>query len=301
MRIGLIVGTRGGIDDVIGEVRAAAEGGFQTVWMAQVNAWDSLTVLSVVGREVGGIELGTAVVPTYPRHPVSLAVQALTVQAVTGGRLVLGIGLSHRPVIEGTYGMSFERPAAHMKEYLSVLAPLIREGKSSFVGETITGLAQVNVEGSSAMPILLAALAPRMLKLAGSIADGTITWMTGPKTIASHIVPSINAAAKEADRPAPRVVCGLPICVTDDVAAASERATRGFVGYAALPSYRAVLDIEGVQGPGDVAIVGDEQAVASVLDRLAEGGATDFEAAVFGSSAERRRTIDFLAARAASA
>lgn len=292
MRIGVFGGdsASGPIEAVIDMARGAANDGFATFWLPQIFGLDALTALAVIGHEVPDIELGTAVIPTYPRHPMMLAQQALTTQAATGGRLALGIGLSHQVVIEGMFGMSFEKPVRHMREYLEILGPLVREGTVSFSGETLTANAGIDVKGSTPCPILLAALGPKMLELAGRLGDGTLTWMTGPETIASHVMPVINTAAEAAGRPAPRVGVGLPICVTNDEAAARERAARNFAVYGTLPSYRAMLDREGAEGPADVAFVGDEDAVRGMVEGLAGIGVTDFIANVFGSSDERTRT-----------
>lgn len=302
MRIGIavgdIVGRPGSVDDVVAEARAMAGAGFPSVWTAQVFGHDALTLLAVVGREVDGVDLGTFVVPTYPRHPIMLAAQALTVQAATGGRLVLGLGLSHQLVIEGMFGYSFDKPARHMREYLSALLPLLRGERVAVTATGWSANASLTVPDAPTPPVLIAALAPRMLELAGAVADGTLTWMTGPSTLAGHIVPAITKAAADAGRPAPRIVAGLPICVTDDVAAARERAARAFVVYGELPSYRAMLDKEGAATPADVAVVGDEAAVRSQLAAIAEAGATDFVAAPFGSRAERDRTVHVLASLA---
>jgi F420-dependent oxidoreductase-like protein len=267
--------------------------------MPQIFGLDALTALAVAGSQVPVIELGTAVVPTYPRHPMVLAAQALTTAAACERRLVLGIGLSHRVVIESMFGYSFDKPARHMREYLSILLPLLREGSVNFVGKTMRAQGSVNAPEGRPVPVLLAALAPRMLRLAGGWADGTITWMTGPATVASHIVPTMAAAATEAGRPAPRVVVGLPVCVTGDADRARERAAKSFEMYGYLPSYRAMLDREGVAGPADVAVVGDEASIAAQLRRIAEGGATDFMAAPFGGKDERAETVSLLAALAA--
>ena len=298
MRIGLLVG--GGpettLDDVVGQIRSAADDGFSSAWLSQIFGWDALTALAVAGREVPGIELGTAVVPTYPRHPMVLAAQALTTSAATGGRLVLGIGLSHQIVIEGMLGYSFEKPARHMREYLTVLLPLLHGEHVRFEGETLTFRALGPLEAAGAEPpqVLLAALAPRMLELAGSRADGTVTWMTGPSTIADHIGPSIRAAADKAGKPAPRIAVGLPVSVTADPDAAREAANKTFAVYGQLPSYRAMLDKEGAANPGDVAIVGDEEAVRAGVTRVFDAGGTEFSAAVFGSREEVDRTRGLL-------
>jgi F420-dependent oxidoreductase-like protein len=219
-----------------------------------------------------------------------LAQQALTTQAASDGRLALGIGLSHQLVIEGMYGMSFEKPLRHMREYLSILLPLVREGNVSFAGETLTGRAGLDIQGGTPFPVLLAALGTKMLQLAGTLVEGTLTWMTGPATLEAHVVPTITAAAKEAGRPAPRIGVGLPVCVTDDPDAARAGAAKTFEIYGTLPSYRAMLDREGAAGPADVAIVGTEAEVAAALRHLADVGTTDFVAAPFGSRDEIRRT-----------
>lgn len=296
MRIGIFGGdaANGPIDRLVDEARHAEEQGFATYWLPQIFGVDALTALAVIGREVPRIELGTAVVPTYPRHPVMLAQQALTTQAASGGRLALGIGLSHQIVIEGMYGLSFEKPLRHMREYLEILVPLVRTGSVSFTGETLTGNASVDVKDATPFPVLLAALGPKMLELAGAVGDGTLTWMTGPATIESHVVPVLNAAAERAGRPKPRVGVGLPVCVTDDVAKARERAAKTYEIYGQLPSYKAMLDREGAAGPADVAIVGDEDVVRGEVEKLAAIGSTDFVAAAFGSSEEQARTRELL-------
>ncbi|MEV4186833.1 TIGR03564 family F420-dependent LLM class oxidoreductase [Streptosporangium canum] len=294
MRIGLLIDEPQG-QDVLGRLRGriarAADDGFSSAWMSNIFGLDALTALAVAGSQVPGIELGTGVVPTYPRHPAVLAQQALTVNAALDGRLALGIGLSHQIVIEGVYGYSFDRPARHMREYLSVLVPLVRGEQVAFEGETLKAQLGLTTPGAGDMPVLIAALAPRMLKLAGELADGTVLWMTGPKTVAEHVVPAVTEAARAAGRPAPRVVCTLPICVTGDVEAARARAGEVFEIYGQLPSYRAMLDREGAAGPADVAIVGDEDAVAAQIESLAQAGVTDFVAAEYTSD---RRTREFL-------
>ncbi len=299
MRIGIFGGEvagQGGIDDVVASAKRVADEGFASYWMPQIFGLDALTSLAVVGREVPGIELGTAVVPTYPRHPMMLAAQAITTQVISGGRLTLGIGLSHQVVIEGMFGFSFEKPVRHMREYLSILMPLVRGEPASFSGETLTFNGSVQIAGATPFPVLIAALGPKMLELAGTVADGTITWMTGPATLESHTVPAITKAAEQAGRPQPRVCVGLPVCVTEDPDGARERASRVFAVYDSLPSYKAMLDREGAGGPGDVAIVGDEATVAAGIKQLADAGTTDFAAVEYGSvsKGDRERTRELL-------
>jgi 5,10-methylenetetrahydromethanopterin reductase len=274
----------GGVNTVEGQVQAvvnAENDGFDSIWFGQIFGPDVLTVLALAGQKTNRIELGTSVVPTYPRHPHMLAAQALTVQAASNGRFNLGIGLSHAQVVEGMWGMSYERPAVHMREYLSVLLPLIRDGRVGFNGEFFRVSATLQVPVPKPPAVLIAALAPVMLRMAGEMTDGTITWMVGPKALEGHIVPRITKAANEAGRPAPRVVVGLPIAVTDDPEGAKERAARSFQIYGTLPNYKRVLDIEGVAGPADVAIVGKESEVERQLRTIASVGATDFLAGMF--------------------
>jgi 5,10-methylenetetrahydromethanopterin reductase len=315
MRIGIALADPDGpaaLSDLAGQVGQAAADGFASAWLSNIFGLEALTALAVAGSLAAaragsasgdpGIELGTAVIPTYPRHPAVLAQQALTAAVALGGRLALGIGLSHQVVIENMYGYSFDRPARHMAEYLSVLLPLLDGESAAFDGETVhahIGLSVPRVSGVSRPPLLLAAMAPRMLRLAGERADGTILWMTGPATVRDHVVPEITAAAQRAGRPAPRVVCQLPVCVTDDPAAVRASADELLAIYGQLPSYRAMLDREGAAGPGDVAIAGDEDAVAAGIAAVADAGATDFVAVEFSRDADRDRTRTLLRSLAA--
>jgi 5,10-methylenetetrahydromethanopterin reductase len=272
------------------QLQRAADDGFASAWISNIFGLDALTALAVAGSPVPGIELGTAVVPTYPRHPAVLAQQALTTATALGGRLTLGIGLSHKIVIEDMYGYSFDRPARHMREYLSILLPLLDGETASFQGETMRAGIGLSTPRPGRVPVLLAALAPQMLRLAGQRTDGTVLWMTGTATVRDYIVPSIRAAAEAAGRPSPRVVCILPVCVTDDPDGARARANRVLAIYGQLPSYRAMLDREGAAQPGDVVLTGDEDAVAAQIAALEEAGVTDFVAAEYSRGEEQART-----------
>jgi 5,10-methylenetetrahydromethanopterin reductase len=294
MRIGISAAEPGGdqaLSKLADQLRRAADDGFASFWMSNIFGLEALTSLAVAGSQVPGIELGTAVIPTYPRHPAVLAQQALTTALAVGpGRLALGIGLSHKIVIEDMYGYSFERPARHMREYLSALLPLLDGSPVSVEGSTLSAHIGLNVPRTGRVPVLLAAMAPQMLKLAGGLTDGTVLWMTGPATVRDHVVPAISAAAKAAGRPSPRVVCNLPVCVTSDPAAVRASAAEAFAIYGQLPSYRAMLDREGAAGPADVAIVGDEDAVAGQILALGDAGVTDFVALEFAQGHDRERT-----------
>jgi 5,10-methylenetetrahydromethanopterin reductase len=295
MRIGIFGGEPAGIDGTISGAREAAEQGFSAYWVSQIFGFDSLTVLAVVGHEVPDIELGTGVVPTYPRHPMMLAQQALTVQLASQGRLMLGIGLSHKVVIENMFGLSFDKPVRHMREYLEILMPLLHTGTVSVTGESLSANASISTPGATPCSVMVAALGPQMLELAGTLADGTVTWMTGPETLGSLTVPTITKAASAAGRPSPRIGASLPVCVTDDRDGARARAAQVFQVYGVLPSYRAMLDREGAAGPEDAALIGSEAEVKADIQRLADAGVTDFVAAEFGGDAdEKRRTRELL-------
>ena len=305
MRIGIGIGDIAGapatVSDIVEQACRAEADGFASGWFANIFGIDAIMAAALCGQATSRIELGTAVVPTYPRHPQAMAQQALTASAATGGRFLLGIGLSHQIVIESMLGLSWAKPYSHMREYMAVLAPLIRDGQVQHQGEEYRVAVGASVPGASPCPILLAALAPKMLALAGSQGEGTITWMTGVNTVRDYTVPRINEAAEAAGRPKPRVVVGLPVAVTSDEAAARRRAARQFEIYGSLPSYRAMLDREGAAGPADVVLVGDESRVGEQLDQLAAAGTTDFLSVPFqvdGDSDAIERTRDFLARRA---
>src|SRR5579859_3724278 len=282
------------IDELIDQVATYAGQGFDKAVFAQLAGIDALTVIALAGRAVAGIELETAVVPIYPRHPVALAQQALTTQAAIGGRLTQGLGLSHRHLVENAWGLSFERPVEYMQEYLAILQPLVHGESVDFAGRRFASHIQLAMPGITPPSLVLAALGERMLRLAGEQTDGTVTWMVGPKTLAAHVTPIISAAARGAGRPAPRIIVGLPICITNDAGGARARAARAFERYGQLPSYKAMLDREGAADPAEVAVVGSESEVEQQLAEIERAGATELNASVFGSAEEQQRTFEFL-------
>jgi 5,10-methylenetetrahydromethanopterin reductase len=298
MRIALGLDVDGSIEQTLAGAARIREAGFSSLWASQIFGPDTLTTLAIVGREYPDLDLGTAVVPVQPRHPTMLAAQARTVQGAIGGTLSLGIGLSHQVVVEGMWGLSFERPASYMKEYVSIIAPLLRGEQVAVTGERLSTLTMspLGPRDVRTPQLLLAALGPVMLQIAGSLTDGTCLWMTGPKTIASHIAPTIRAAADAAGRPAPRIVAALPLTVTDDVAGARARINETYAIYPTLPSYRAMMDREGAAEAADVGVVGSRQQVLEWLHGLAEAGVTEFSAAPTGTAAERDATIEVLRA-----
>jgi F420-dependent oxidoreductase-like protein len=299
MQIGLAVGDVRGpatMEAVVDQVRAAADAGFATAWWSQALGWDALTIVAVTGAAVADIAVGTAVVPVPQRHPMVLAAQALTVQAAVAGRLTLGVGAGIGAMVSGMFGLPIDRPVQRMREYLTVLDPLLRGNSVDYRGETLTTVGAVMVPGGVPAPsVIVAAMGPRMVRLAGELADGTATWMTGPKALGEHIVPAITKAAADAGRQAPRVVAGLPVCVTDTADDVRARIAEQFALAAQVPEYRATLDREGVAGPQDVAIVGTETEVAQSLARFRDAGVTEFMAVPYGTADEQSRTVDLLA------
>ncbi len=305
MRIGIMLGATQGPDATLEglaqHAKQVEERGFDSLWLAQVLGLDAITCLALLGGQTSRIELGTGVVPTHPRHPFALAQQALTAAVASQGRFTLGGGLSHKLLIEDMLGLSYEKPARHMREYLEVLGPLLRGEPADHEGEVyrVKGSVMIN-QAPTPVPVLVAALGPAMLRVAGRLSQGTITWMTGPKTLESHIAPTIREAAKEAGKPEPRIVAGFPIAVTDDVDGARRKAAEMFALYGTLPSYRAMLDREGLAGPGDIALLGSEEQVSAALDRVAETGVTDLIAAVSPVDDDAsERTLELLASRLA--
>ncbi len=297
MKIGINtagIGPEATIDGLIAQAKRVEAMGFDSLWIANMFGLDAIMSMALIGRETKRIKLGTAVVPTYPRHPLTMAQEAATAQAASGGRFILGIGLSHKPIIEGALGMSFDKPARHMREYLQILSPLLRNEKVKFEGALYKTNAQISVAESKGVPLVVAALGDIMLKLAGTYADGTITWMTGPKTLETHIIPKISKAAKEAGKPAPRIVAGMPFALVPDKAAVVERLDRGLKMYGTLPSYRAMLDREGAQNPSDIACVGTEKEISASIRRLRDIGVTDLNCTLLGVG-DRDLTLQFLA------
>ena len=268
-----IFGSSRNIDDLKKQVQEANTLGYSTFWTPQIFNLDALTALAVIAESVEGIRLGTSVIPTYPRHPMMLAQQALTVNQVSNGRLDLGIGLSHKPVVEGMWGISFDAPVGHMSDYLQILMALLHDGTISYGGKHLTSRGGIDVP-ADAPPVLVAALGPQMLKLVGRVADGTVTWMTGPETIRNHISPIINAAAEEAGRPVPQVIAAVPVCITSDLDIAEEYAKRDFGFYGDLPSYRAMLEREGLANSWDIALSGSFEEVAEGLQKYSDSGGT---------------------------
>lgn len=291
------------LDAAIAPVVAADRSGFHRAWMPQLPPmagmapWDILTALTVAAGRTSRIGLGTGVVVAYTQHPLALARQALTANAAAGGRLTLGIGVSHPFMVEAL-GYSYERPAAFLREYLEVLVPALAGEPVEHHGPRITTTGQVTLQGAPAPPVVTAALGPHMLDVAGELTDGTITSWAGPIALEQFIIPRLNRAAARAGRPTPQVIAGLPVVLTHDPEPARAALAAAFEIAGQAPAYRAVLDKEGADGIGDVCLVGDEATVEKQLRRFADIGVTEFVASPKVPSADAATvatTTEFLA------
>jgi 5,10-methylenetetrahydromethanopterin reductase len=304
MRIGINATTQLGRSDVAGfteHALAAQEAGFSSYWLAEhpVGGFDALTAIAVIGQSVEQMELGTAIIPTYPRHPVALAGQALTTQAAIRGRLSLGIGLSHQVMMDDL-GLRDDKPIRHLREYLEALMPMIEIGHVDVAGDAITAKADVIYPVTDPPEVTVAALGPQALRVAGRLAAGTNLAWVGPKTICDHIVPTISDAAEAAGRPSPRIIATLPVCVTDDPTPARDRLTANTTMYAQLPSYQAMFEREGISETGDLAMIGSEDEVEEMIARLASAGVTDYAASEFGLNSDDRARSRALLTRLAT-
>ncbi len=271
------------------DAQSAVAGGFSSYWLADhpTGGFDALTALAVAGQSVPDIELGTAIVPSFPRNPMALAAQVLTTDDALGGRLTLGLGLSHA-VMMADLGIEFDKPIRHLKEYLSILMSLLHEGAVDFAGQLLSCKARVFKKPAKPVQVLVAALGPQALRVTGRLADGTTLAWVGAKTVREHIVPTITDAAATADRPAPRVLASLPLCVTDDVDSVRASIDANLGSYGDLPSYRAMFEREGVSSPSELAMVGSKAQVEDAIAAMAEAGATDFAPTVYGLTPTQR-------------
>ncbi len=305
MRLGIFIGDASGlrtdVEALLANAREAERLGFATGWVPHI-PWslDALIAIALAGQVTSRIELGTAVVPTYPRHPITMAQLALSAQAAAGGRAVLGVGPSHPVVIEGMHGLAYLKPAHHTREYVEVLkAAFGGSGHVSHQGEFFQIGAMLEVPGSSDMPVLVAALGRQMLEMAGAVADGTITYWANEQAISEHVLPKITAAAAHAGRGAPRIVAGIPVAVVRDVEAAKDKAAKLFAGYSGIPAYQRIRAEGGDEELPNIAIIGDEATVAARLRTFRDAGASDLALSVIGLDDDReasaRRTLAVVA------
>ncbi|NKY25220.1 LLM class F420-dependent oxidoreductase [Nocardia gamkensis] len=284
MRIGVMIGPEKGdsgrkLERMLRDIEWAESAGLGTAWIPQIPTdFDALITIAAMGLRTSRIELGTAVVPLQTQHPIALARQALSAHAAAGGRLALGVGPSHHWIVRDMLGLPYDKPAAYTRDYLEVLhAGLRGPGRVDVQNATFTVHNPLDLGPVAPVPVLVAALGPVMLRIAGEQADGTVLWMADERAIADHVVPKISKAAADAGRPAPRVVAGLPVCLCEPgrVDEARERANR-ILGEAEIsPNYQRLLDQGDARDIGDLCLAGDEAQIAAGLRRYAEAGATD--------------------------
>ncbi|MFB4298732.1 LLM class F420-dependent oxidoreductase [Actinomadura sp. NTSP31] len=315
MRIGVMSGPERGdsarkASRMVDDARWAESAGLDTVWVPQVPTdFDALLAVALMGTGTSRIEIGTAVVPLQAQHPIALARQALSAQAATGGRLALGVGPSHHWIVRDMLGLPYERPAAYTRDYLDVLdAAFAGPGPVDVENKTFTVHNPLGLGAVAPLPVLVAALGPVMLKIAGERADGTVLWMADEKAVGEHVVPRITRAAEEAGRPAPRIVAGVPVCLCgpSEVDAARERANR-ILGEAEIsPNYQRLLEYGDARDVGDICAAGDEAAIAARLRRFADAGVTDLSVRLLPIGegrdelvASKERTREMLAGLAA--
>ena len=265
----------GSLDVIVEDIRRADADGFPTVWTHQAFGADPFIAMALASREAPRIEMGTALLPAILRHPQALAAEALTTQSSLGGRLTLGIGMSHPHVVEGRLGMSYAAPSPVHERVLEALLPLLRGEPADFRGERLTMVGGLDLGDVERPSVLLGALQLHMLRLAGRLADGAITAATGPRGLAEYVVPAITRAAADAGRPPPRIVATVVVCITDDAEGARRRIAATSKPYATFPIFKAVLEREGVGSQVDVGIVGNEETARAKAHRLVEAGATE--------------------------
>lgn len=261
----------------IDQARHAYDAGVRQVWIAQQFDHDAISLAGHVGVAVPGLGVGTFVVPINPRHPLVVAAQAQTAQAATGGNFSLGLGLGAHAPEEQAFGIKWPNTIGRLREHLEVLRSIVDTGTVNFHGDEFVAAPQfpVAIAGGSPLPIYVAAMGPKALRVTGELADGTLPYLAGPRTLEEFIVPTITAAATAAGRPAPKVIAAVPVLVTDDVDEGRARAAEALEFYATIPSYARTIEREGVDSVIDLAAVGTAGQVTRQLRRYLDAGATD--------------------------
>lgn len=300
MRFSVLIGSQGESIDRLLEVAEACEAaGIDGVWYGQFLGYDAPTIALAAAARTTRLRPGVSVVVAAPRHPITVAAQAQTVNALSGHRYRLAIGLSHRSTIEGIYGLDFPSPAKYLREYLQVVRDLIELRPVDFDGEFIHAHGQLTIPEAGPMPLYTGALGPLALEVTGELADGTITYLAGPRTIEEHVLPRLLVGAARNGRPQPEVIACVPTLATHDVEAIMPRARDFTRFHAALPEYQQIIEREGLAHPADMGVIGDERAFRAGIERLRDVGVSEFGAALFGDREEQLRTIAQLGAIAA--
>ncbi|WP_285032605.1 LLM class F420-dependent oxidoreductase [Mycolicibacterium sp. lyk4-40-TYG-92] len=301
MRLGVMIGAERGdmarkASKLVSDIQWAESAGLDSAWMPQVpNDFDCLTMVALMAANTSRIELGTAVVPLQAQHPIALARQALSVHAMSGGRLALGVGPSHHWIVRDMLGLPYDKPAAYTRDYLQVLNTAIAgPGPVDVENDSFTVHNPTVLAADTPMPVLVSALGPVMLQIAGEQADGTSLWMADEKAIGEHIAPKINKAAAEAGRPAPRIVAGIPVtlCANSEIEAAKDRANRILAEAETSPNYQKLLDRGEARSVGDLCAAGDEESILKRFKQFADAGVTDLSVRLLPIGESREELIE---------
>lgn len=272
------VDTGNAVDEVVEQARKASETGFDAVWFGQRFDYDAITLAGIVGREVPDLKVGTSAVPIFARHPLLVVSQAQTVQAATHGRFQLGLALGASNLIEGAFGVTYQKPVDRLREFLTVARSLVETGTADHNGELITAAPPMptTVAGAGTdLPLLVAAMGPRALRASGELADGILPFLAGPRTLEDRIVPTVADAATDAGRPPVRVIAFVAALVTDDVEAGRAAAENAMSFYDAIPSYQKVVASEGLERAAELVLVGSAAEVRAGMQRYRDAGATE--------------------------
>jgi F420-dependent oxidoreductase-like protein len=265
------------VDDVIAQARRAYELGVAQVWLPQQQNYDAITLAALVGAAVPGLSVGTSVVPINPRHPLIVASLAQTAQAAAHGNFSLGLGLGAREIERHAFGTDWTDTITRLREHLTILGSVFSTAGVDFHGSELSASPTwpVHVAGGTPIPVYVAAMGPKALRVTGELADGTLPYLAGPRTIGEFIVPEITKAADEAGRPAPRIIAAVPVLLSEDVEGARSIAAQQLSFYETIPSYRNVIAREGLASVADLAAIGPVESVVRQLHRYRDAGATD--------------------------
>jgi len=282
--LGCFISVGKALETAVERVKLAESLGYESVYVTHIAARDPFTVLTAYAAATDSIKLGTGVTPIYARTPVATAQTAATIDEHSGGRMVLGLGVSHRPVVEGWYGQTIDKPVREMREYLGIVRAIFR-GEDPPPGEKWpTGFHFMGYEARQDLPIYIAGLSPAMLRLAGELADGVILWLCEPTYIREVVVPEVTKGREKAGKPLDGfdIVAAVPSAVTDDPGAAREVMRKDLTPYFHLPFYRAMIERSGFEPDLEkadpfidtLAAIGTVDEATAVIDRYLEAGAT---------------------------
>jgi F420-dependent oxidoreductase-like protein len=247
--LGSFISVGRSLDQAIARVKRADELGYDSVYVTHIAGRDSLTVLMAYAAATRNIKLGTGVLPIYSRTPVATAQQAATIDEYSGGRMVLGLGVSHAVTVENWYGTKLVRPVSAMREYVGAVRGMLTGGDMPEGEFFPTNFRFMGYEPRAELPIYVAALSPNMLQLAGEVADGAMLWLCNPSYIEDVVVPEVRAGRERAGKSLEGfdIVAAVPCAVVDDRQGAYDTMRRDLVTYWSLPFYRAMIERSGFE------------------------------------------------------